>query len=432
MNETTSHIDYIIGEEKRLADIIGRVEVEPLLKSIVRAGAVSSVLFDEDRLPIAEAGTEPDFGQWQHLEHSIKVEGEPKGLIRITGIPGDPSLVPMAILLRDAVQLVVTNNLKRMMTTELHTSIVQESYEQLVAVNRSLMESERRYRELALSLEQKVEQRTAELHNVYARLLQQEKLAAVGSLAAGMAHEINNPIGFIHSNLSTFRNYLGRFVEMLGFFRLLTSKGTNPDQLKLMADNRWRDLKLDMILDDSPELLAQTLQGVERIARIVADLKCFSHVDENEHSEADLNIELERTLSVISPQIAAECLFVRELQPLPLFACNPGLISQAFLGIIQNALQSRSKGLLIRVASRVEKGDIVIDIADNGCGIPPQNVSRVFEPFFTTREVGLGTGMGLTVARETIIAAGGSIGIESWEGEGTKVTIRLPSGKEGE
>lgn len=431
MNETTSHIDYIIGEEKRIAEIIGRVEVEPLLKSIVRAGAVSSVLFDEDRLPIAEAGKEPDFGQWQHLEHSIKVEGEPKGFLRITGKPGDPSLASMAILLRDAVQLVVTNNLKRMMTTELHTSIVQESYEQLVAVNRSLMVSERRYRELALSLEQKVEQRTAELHNVYARLLQQEKLAAVGSLAAGMAHEINNPIGFIQSNLSTFRNYLGRFAEMLGFFRLLASQGINCDQLKLKSDTRWRDLKLDMILDDAPELLAQSLQGAERITRIVADLKLFSHVDEKEHSDADLNVELERTLSVLASQIATECTFVRELQPLPLFACNPGLISQAFLGIIQNALQSRSEGLLIRVASRVEDGDIVIDIADNGCGVAPQNISRVFEPFFTTRDVGLGTGMGLTVARETIIAAGGSIGIESREGEGTKVTIRLPSGKEG-
>jgi two-component system, NtrC family, sensor kinase len=431
MNETTSHIDYIIGEEKRLADIIGRAEVEPLLKSIVRAGAVNSVLFDEDRLPLAEEGSEPDIGQWQHVEHSIMVEGEPKGLLRITGKPGDMSLLPMAILLRDAVQLVVTNNLKRMMTTELHTSIVQESYEQLVAVNRSLMESERRYRHLALSLEQKVEQRTVELQNAYARLLQQEKLAAVGSLAAGMAHEINNPIGFIQSNLSTFRKYLERLVEMLGFFRLLTSKVTNPDQLKLMSDTRWRDLKLDMILDDAPELLAQSLQGAERIARIVADLKLFSHVDENEHSDADLNIELERTISVLASQIAAECTFVCELQPLPLFACSPGLISQAFLGIIQNALQSRSEGLRIKVASRVEDGDIIIDISDNGCGITPQNISRVFEPFFTTREVGLGTGMGLTVARETIIAAGGSIGIASREGEGTKVTIRLPSGKEG-
>jgi len=427
MNEATSHIDYLIGEEKRLADIIRRVEVEPLLMSIVRAGAVSSVLFNEESLPLAEAGSEPDFGQWRRIEYSIKVEGEPKGLLRITGKPDDMSLAPMAILMRDAVQLVVTNNLKRMMTTELHTSIVQESYEQLAAANRSLVESEKRYRDLALSLEQKVEQRTAELQNAYARLLQQEKLAAVGSLAAGMAHEINNPIGFIKSNLSTFRVYLERFAEMLDFYRLLTSKGANPDQFKLMSENRWRSLKLDMVLGDASELLTQSLQGVERIAQIVADLKCFSHVDEKDHSDADLNVELERTMSVLVSQNATEGMFVRELQPLPLYACNPGLISQAFLGIFQNALQSRSEGLLIRVASRVEEGDIIIDIADNGCGIAPQNISRVFEPFFTTREVGLGTGMGLTVARETIIAAGGSIGIESRENEGTTVTIRFPS-----
>lgn len=431
MNEMPDFIEYVVGAEKRLAEIIARTEVEPLLKSIRRAGATSSVLFDEDRLPLAEAGSEPDFGHWQRIEHPILVEGEPKGLLRVTGQPDNPSLAAMAILLRDAVQLVVTNNLKRMMTTELHTSIVQESYEQLVTANRCLKESEGRYRDLALSLEQKVEQRTAELQKAYARMLQQEKLAAVGSLAAGMAHEINNPNGFIRSNLSTFKRYFERMRDMLYHDQLLIANNTPLQQLHQETEKKRRELKLDFIISDTAELLKQSIEGTDRIARIVADLKSFSHVDELSRSDADLNMELERTLSVLAPQIGSDGTIVRELQPLPPFSCNPGLISQAFLAIIQNALQSRSEGIRIRVASRVEDGKIVIDVADNGCGIPPQNISRVFEPFFTTREVGSGTGMGLTVAYEIARASGGNIEIASLEGEGTTATIRLPLGSSG-
>lgn len=432
INENTPNLTFVIGEEKRLSQIIGRGEIEPLLRSALRAGLVRASLLDEDGLPLSSAGDEEPPGSVSEIRSKLLVEGEPKGtLVMVCDSGSVERSGALSSLVHDAIQLIINNNLKRMLTTELHTSVVQESYEQLLETNSRLRESEARYRDLSLSLEHKVEQRTAELQQAYARLLQQEKLAAVGSLAAGMAHEINNPNGFIRSNLTSFRRYFERMHEMLDYYQLLISGNTPLHQLQQDTEQKRRDLKLNFIISDTFELLNQSIEGSDRIARIVSDLKSFSHVDETSRSDADLNIELDRTLSVLAPQIGPAYTLVREMRPLPLFACNPALISQAFLSIIQNSLQSRPEGVQVRVASRVEGGEIVIEISDNGCGIPPQNISRVFDPFFTTREVGSGTGMGLTVAREIVSAAGGSISIESGEGCGTTVTIRFPSKREG-
>lgn len=427
MNLDAPNLTFIVGEEKRLAEIISRAEIEPLLRSLIKAGPVWSAVLDEDGLPICRQGGDQPLDTLQEIRHSLLVEGEARGTLVVAVDPSHHQAAEaLALLVRDALQLTVTNNLKRMLTTEIHTSVVQESYEQLVETNRNLAESERRYRELALSLERKVEERTDELQKAYSRVLQQEKLAAVGGLAAGMAHEINNPNGFILSNLTTFRKYLERITEMLGFYHQLASKDITTEQLKLMTEARWRELKLDFVLEDARELLGQSQQGAERIGKIVADLKSFSHVDGINESDADLNVELKRTLSVLMPGVVPGTAIVQDLHPLPLFACNPALLSQAFLNIIQNALQSRVEGLKVRVSSHFEAGEIIIAIADNGCGIPAGNLTRVFEPFFTTRDVGGGTGMGLTMAREIVRGAGGSIEIDSSEGLGTTVTIRLP------
>ena len=425
-NDNASNLTFVIGEEKRLAEIISRTEMEPLLRSLVKTGPSYAAVLDEDNLPLCRQGDDATLCASHEIRHELLVEGEPKGTLVVIFADGSTSLSgPLATLARDALQMIITNNLKRMLTTELHTSVVHESYDQLVETNKRLAESEKNYRELALSLEQKVEERTGELQKAYARILQQEKLAAVGSLAAGMAHEINNPNGFVRSNLATLGRYIARMKEMLNHYQLLIAGNTPLQQLREETELRRRALKLDVVFSDTTALLEESLDGTDRIARIVADLKAFSHVDETGDSDADLNIELEQTLSVLARLIPAGVEILRDLQPLPLFGCNAALFSQAFFNIIQNAIQSRAEGLRLKISSENRDGEIVIRVADNGCGISAQNLTRVYEPFFTTREVGGGTGMGLTVARDIVRGAGGNIEIESAEGAGTTVTIRL-------
>lgn len=427
MNKAHSHIDFIIGAEKRIAEIISRAEIEPLLRSLVTAGPLYAAVLDEDNLPLCRQGRDDPLQAAHEIRYHLLVEGEPKGTLVVAFDTDQPSSADaLALLARDALQLIITNNLKRMLTTEIHTSVVKDSYEQLVETNKSLAESEKCYRELALSLEQKVEERTAELQKAYARMLQQEKLAAVGSLAAGMAHEINNPNGFIRCNLATFSRYFQKMKDMLDHYQLLIDTNTPLPQLQQEIEKKQRELKLDFIFRDTTGLLAQSIEGTDRIARIVADLKSFSHVDQAGETDADLNEGLKSTLAVLAPQTPADTVIVSELSPLPLFACHAGLMSQALLNIIQNALQSRQGGLEVKIASRYDDVGIEIIISDNGCGIAAENLSRVFDPFFTTRDVGSGTGMGLTVAREIIREAGGTIQIFSQEGAGTSVSIRLP------
>jgi len=430
MNEAASHIEFIIGEEKRLSDIVSRAEIEPLLRSGLKLGILRAALLDEDDLPLATLGEEPSEDREKPLQKRlpIMVEGEPKGTLLLEADSSNHAFEALARLLQEALQLTVTNNLKRMLTTEVHTSIVQESYDQLVTTNRRLMESERRYRELARDLEKKVLERTTELQQAYQRMLQQEKLAAVGQLAAGMAHEINTPLGFIRSNLNSFAKYRNRMAEMLGLYRLMLDKEASPEVIKRRAEQRWKELKLDFLLEDSGVLLGQSLEGADRIATIVAQLKDFAHLDGMEQQPMDIRRELEQLLAGLAPQFPPNTRLITDLQQLPLFTCRVPLVVQAFANLIDNALKSRADGLELTVRAVQDAEQLQITISDNGCGIPAEHLPRIFEPFFTTREVGKGSGMGLTVAREAISGAGGSIEVESVAGQGTICRIRLPQG----
>lgn len=430
MTEASSHIEFVIGEEKRLSEIVGRTEIEPLLRSALGLGLSRVALLDEDELPLVVLGPEPDQAAPPpvHQRRSVLVEGEPRGTLVLEAVWPLPGFEAIGRLLQDTVQLTVTNNLKRMLTTELHTSVVQESYEQLVATNRRLMESEGRYRELARTLEKKVAERTAELQAAHNRLLQQEKLAAVGQLAAGMAHEINTPLGFIRSNLHSFAKYRNRMAEMLETYRQLLEEEGVPPSLKQRAEQCRRDLKLEFLLADSSLLLSQSQEGADRIALIVAQLKGFAHLDGLAEQPMDLAQELKQLLAGLAPQFPPGTRLTVELPPLPPVVCRVPLVMQAFANILDNALKSRQTGLEVTVSATLDGGWVTVCISDNGCGIPPAQLPRVFDPFFTTRPVGSGVGMGLTVAREAIVGAGGSIEISSAVGQGTCCRVILPQG----
>jgi len=230
-----------------------------------------------------------------------------------------------------------------------------------------------------------------------------------------VAHEINNPIGFVRSNLSTAQTYAAKFAAL-------------GEAIKAghLAAQRWSELDLDFVMEDFAELLKESLSGIDRVARIVADLKGFSNVDRGEEEMADLNDNLRQVCSVVTGQLPPGVKLVQELGEIPRLVCLPGFLNQAFINLLQNAIQAVDGKGEVKVRSGMADGEIRIAIEDNGAGIPADVLPRIFEPFFTTRDVGQGTGLGLTVARDIIQFHGGRVEIESQQGVGTTVAVYFP------
>jgi hypothetical protein len=427
MGETTPQesIRFVVGEERDIAEILSAAEIAPLLGSLVRAGAVGAALVRDSGEVLWQSGSEAGTHAVT-VRLPLQVEGEPVGGIEVHG-PEERRevLTAMACLFRDTVQTILNTNLKRMMTTEIHTTVVNQSYDELLEANRQLAASEGRYKTLAENLEKIVTTRTKELQQAYVRLVQQEKMAAVGQLAAGMAHEINNPLGFVTSNLSTLAKYVQRFRDMLSFCRSsLAAPGL--EGVREGVRREWGRLKIDPILADVDELFVQSLGGCQRVSKIVAVLKAFSHIDEGESGVVNLNEEIDRTLNVLAPQLPEDCVVRKNYGNLPGLRCNPAQLSQVMLNIIMNALQARPQGLHLIIETGVRGDSVAACFTDNGPGIPPAVQSRIFDPFFTTREVGAGLGLGLATAYDTITSWGGAIEVASEPGKGASFTLTLP------
>ncbi len=422
-------IDFVVGEEKDIRDILSEAEVAPLLAGMVQAGAGKVVLAGCDGEALWTAGKHDGAGSMT-VKFPLYIEGEPTNSILVYG-PAERKdhLVPAAGLLKEALQSILNNNLKRMLTTEIHTSVVNQSYEELLETNRKLAASEASYKALAENLEKIVEERTDELKRAQVTLIQKEKLASVGQLAAGMAHEINNPLGFVTSNLNTLKKYAGRFTEMLLSFRT-SAASLMPAEHKEPLQQQWKKLKLDMILADIEPLFTQTLEGCKRMQTIVADLKAFSHIDDGEKGVVDLNREIDGVLNVLAYQIPGDSSIVKHYRPLPGFDCNPAQIAHAIMQIVKNALEAKPTGLRLTVDTGVDNGMLVLRFTDNGPGIAADIINRIFDPFFTTKEVGSGIGMGLASAYDIAASYGGDIKVASKPGSGAQFTISLPIAEE--
>jgi len=341
---------------------------------------------------------------------ALVLELEPIGFLASAG--ASPERLRTA---RDLLLGVLRAEVRFKMASALHLEAVVEDFASLKREHARLLESEARYRKLSEELEARVQHQVAQLEERQQMLYQAEKLASVGQLAAGMAHEINNPLGFIGSNLATFKTYLERFAAL--------QKSLPSDSLA------WRELDLDFILADAADLLAESASGIERIARIVSDLKSFSNVDRATEEFADLNDNLQHVASVMRSQLPAGVALTLALAPVPRLVCLPGHLNQLFFNIVRNAVQAiqdAGRSGEVRVSSGVVEGGVEIRVVDNGVGMSAEQREHAFEPFYTTRQIGAGAGLGLSTARNIVLAHSGRIELCSTPGAGTTVTVFFP------
>ncbi|MEO5625996.1 MAG: GAF domain-containing protein [Dokdonella sp.] len=264
------------------------------------------------------------------------------------------------------------------------------------------------------------------LAGTQSQLLQSEKMASVGQLAAGVAHEINNPIGYVRSNLTSLTGYVQEILSVLQAYETLEKTPPNAPPQWASVQALKQTIQLDYIREDILNLLAESVEGVTRVEKIVKDLKDFSHVDEAEWMEADIHDCIDSTLNVVWHELKYKGELVKEYGDLPPVQCLPFQLKQVFLNLLVNAGHATERQGTITIRTGREHEHVWISIGDTGSGIDPSHVNRIFEPFFTTKPVGTGTGLGLSVSYSIIQKHAGTIEVASELGEGTTFTIRLP------
>lgn len=273
---------------------------------------------------------------------------------------------------------------------------------------------------------QELETALAELNSAQSQIYQQEKLASIGQLAAGVAHEINNPMGFITSNLGSLDKYVSRLSEYIGLIDQ-TMQQCNSTELTGPIQEARKRLKVERILDDAHQLIAECQDGSARVRRIVQDLKSFSRVDQAETAFMDLNEALETTINIAWNEIKYVATMKRELGDIPKIKCFPQQLNQVFLNLLVNAAHALGETSgEITVHTEQDGDSVLVKISDTGCGMTEEVQRRIFEPFFTTKEVGKGTGLGLSISYDIIKKHGGTITVESEVGKGTTFTVKLP------
>lgn len=303
-------------------------------------------------------------------------------------------------------------------------------------------EHEKALQELNQSLEDRVARRTATLEEKHrelscayekikkaqAQLLQSEKMASVGQLAAGVAHEINNPVGFVSSNLESLQGYITLYQTLLEQYAAYLNSNDEGERARIAGEIRQlsEEEDVDFVHEDITALLSDSIEGATRVRDIVQGLKDFSHVDNSERQLTDINKCIESTLKMANNELKYRCEVKTDLQSLPDIPCNPGQLNQVLLNLVVNASHAIEDKGVIDITTQHCGEHVEIRIKDNGKGISQENIDKLFDPFFTTKPVGQGTGLGLAIVYGIIQDHAGDILVESEVGVGTQFLIRLP------
>jgi len=290
---------------------------------------------------------------------------------------------------------------------------VRERTAELETANATLQAEKERQEVLIRKLE--------EAHN---QLLQSEKMASIGQLAAGVAHEINNPVAFVNSNLGTLQQYAADMLKLLAAYE--THEGALADEVREAIERLKQEIDAAYLRDDIGNLLTESLDGLQRVKRIVQDLKDFSHVDRAEREWADLEKGLESTLNVVWNELKYKATVVKEYGDIPQIECFPSQLNQVFMNLLVNAAHAIEGQGQITMRSGHDADNVWVEVEDTGKGIAPEHLGRIFEPFFTTKPVGKGTGLGLSLSYGIVHKHGGRIDVKSELGKGSVFRVVLP------
>ena len=441
-----------------------KIYAQAMERLVHRVGYESVHLFLVDRgrsvirghtMAVRAGGVE--LADFQSVELPLTTDGSLVGQVAVTGLPaliddvataseptarptaqalGVASLVAVPLRAKDRVFGVLSVGARRSGQFGETDRDLLSAVASHVALAVDKAESFQTIEELSRGLEDKVRVRTEQLRganeelqaayrnlqHTQMQLIQREKMASVGQLVAGVAHELNNPIGFVYSNVSTLEDFVRRLRAMLDVYRELPL----PEAQGKRAAGQWEALKVDYALRYLDSMTQGIREGAERARKIVRDLRVFARTDDDAWQAVDLHAELESSLTLLNHLIKDRVTVHRKFGELPAVECVRSQIDQVFLNLLANAAQAIAGTGELTVQTRQENGSAVVSITDTGPGIPPAVIGRVFDPFFTTKPVGEGTGLGLSISYEIIKKHRGEILAASPPGQGATFTVRIP------
>jgi len=328
------------------------------------------------------------------------------------------SVVDRPQRIRDALQIGAIDYLTKPCELEVLGFSVERALER-----RELMLTARKYRADLERQNLELATQKVQLERLQAQIIHSEKMAGLGQLAAGVAHELNNPAGFIYGNMDLIRGYLGRLELVLSIYERVSLPAAEAAELALTKEN----IGYDGLLPDLRSMIADCVEGAERIRDVVQNLRLFSRLDEAEFKRIDLHESIDSTIRLLSRYYGGGRIhLVREYGDLPSVNCFAGQLNQLWTNLLVNAAQAINDRGEVRISSRVEDGLAVITISDTGCGIESDQLSKIFDPFVTTKPVGEGTGLGLSISYGIIQKHGGTIRAESAPGAGTRFIVSIP------
>lgn len=367
---------------------------------------------DKQKLEPANFFVNPTFGQLAQIKNGDEIIFE--GLLTI-GNYSDQSFVLSSKIIRKADELLV-----------LAKADIKQMFEDNAKMSHLNQEVNNLQRQLIK--EKKVLQSTlAELKETQQMLIHSEKMNAIGQLVAGVAHEINNPISFVNSNLYSLENYITEILQLFGKVENAIAANA-PQNVVDLVQKIQKENDFEFIMEDILEIVKESKGGINRVKTIVEDLRRFSRLDESAIKHIDLIENIRSTISIVNSEIANKNIQFDFISDEKLeIDCFPGQLNQAILNIIINAVYAVQFGGKIKLTVAENEKNVQISLKDNGCGIPAEIVKKIFDPFFTTKPVGTGTGLGLSITYKIIHDLHkGEIEVKSVPDKGTEITFYIP------